>query len=215
MGLFRTVLTLLTCRKCSGLFEGPVQFKTEHGDRMQEYKIDDVVPDLPAGKYEGLADAFCLSCLGEWSRIDTRISLEVLAKAVEAGKIVARRATWHGGERDGSPERELIVTVQDEHPLTGAEIRQILAAPVSGAWLTFAARLHHEGVALWVGADRVFPFTAHDQAAFEYWAHHSQVVDRILRMRGWPLGGKNDIEVPILVANDHRIGTPEVSGSRP
>lgn len=215
MGLFRTVLTLLTCRKCSGLFEGRVQFETAHGDRMQEHKIDEVVADLPAGRYEGLADAFCLTCLGEWNRVETRTSFEVLAEAVEAGKVVARRATWHEGAQDGRPEPELIVTVQDERPLTSAEILNVLAAPVSGAWLTFAARLHHEGIALWAGADRVFPFTARDPAAFDYWANHRQAVDRILRTQGWPLGGKNDIDVPILVAKDHRIGfgKPEAEGS--
>jgi hypothetical protein len=206
MGLFRTVVTLLTCRKCSGLFEGRVQFKTEQGDQMQEYKIDEVVADLPAGRYEGIADAFCLSCLGEWSQGETRTSFEVLAEAVEMGKVVARRATWHDGARDGQPELGLIVTVQDERPLTSAEILKFLAAPVSGAWLTFPARLHHEGIALWVGVDRVFPFTARDQAAFDFWAHHNQVVDRILRTQGWPLGGENDIDVPILIATDHRIG---------
>ena len=219
MGLFRTVSTLLTCRKCSALFEGRVQFKTEHGDEMQEYKVDQVVADLPAGRYEGLADAFCLSCLGEWNRIETRTSFEVLAEAIETGKVVARRATWHDGARegarDGRSEPELVVTVQDERPLTSAEFLQIHAAPVSGAWLTFTARLHHEGVALWVGADRVFPFTPRDQAAFDFWADHRQVVDRILRTYGWPLGGGNDIDVPILVADDHRIGfgKPEAEGS--
>lgn len=219
MGLFRTVLTLLTCRKCSGLFEGRVQFETAHGDRMQEHKIGEVVADLPAGRYEGLADAFCLTCLGEWNRVETRASFEVLAEAVEAGKVVARRATWHDGARDGAreghAEPELVVTVQDERPFTSAEVLQILAVPVSGAWLTFTARLHHEGVAVWVGADRVFPFTARDQAAFDYWAHHRQVVDRILRTHGWPMGGENDIGVPILVADDHRIGfgKPEAEGS--
>jgi hypothetical protein len=201
------------------LFEGRVQFKTERGDQMQEHKIDEVVADLPAGRYEGVADAFCLSCLGEWNGVEARTSFEVLAEAVEAGKVVARRATWHDGARegarDGRPEPDLIVTVQDEQPLTSAEILQIVAAPVSGAWLTFAARLHHAGVALWVGADRVFPFTPRDEAAFDYWAHHRQVVDQILRMHGWLLGGENNIDVPVLVADDHRIGfgKPEAEGA--
>ena len=107
----------------------------------------------------------------------------------------------------GSPEQALIVTPQVDRRLTSAEILHLSTVRVPGTWQTFSGRLHHEGIALWVGAERVFPFTAHDQAAREYWMHHGQVVDRILRERGWPLGGKNDIGIPILVADDHRIGT--------
>ncbi|APR80987.1 Hypothetical protein A7982_06334 [Minicystis rosea] len=173
---------------------------------MPEYRPGDVAEDLAPGIYEGLADAFCSACAARWVEDEKRVHLACLADDIEAGRIVARRATWRHGALDGRPELGLVVTLLDPNPLHGGDVRALGDARERLGWPTFAARLSTANIALWEGNVRVFPQDmTGGTAPGRWWERHANAVNERLLALGWPGGQDEFVAVDVRVGDDHRV----------
>lgn len=194
VGTFRTLKTTLPCLKCDTSHRFDIQFKTGDDTAMPEYEIDDLAGDIAPGVQ------------ARWVDDEKHAHFDALADEVGAGVVTARRAVWRHGSVDGRPELGLVVTLDDEPPLTPGQIRALADVSESAGWPNFGARLIGARVTLWVGATRITPGQPQSEAAYTAWwhAHHASVTAR-LRAQGWPSGDEQFREVPLEVMSDHRF----------
>lgn len=206
MGTYRTLNTSLSCRRCGASYPAGVQFKTGDDGSMPEYRPGDVAADLAPGVYEGLAGAFCSACQARWIEDEKRAHFALLADDLEAGRVVARRASWRHGALDGHPELGLVVTALDPTPMHANDVRALGDAREGLGWPTFAARLSTANLTLWEGDVRVFPAGSSEGAApSAWWERHAEAVNESLLALGWPGGQDPYVDVAVLVSGDHRV----------
>jgi len=204
MGTYRTLHAGLACVRCGVVRRAEVQFKTGDDRAMPDYEIgdraDDVAPDL----YEGVADAYCSSCMRDWIDDEKRAWCQVLAEDVAAGRVVARTAICRHGSLDGRPELGMVVTIDDRPALTAAEVLALADVREGFGWPSFTARLYGENIALWAADLRVHPHDPQRDSS-QWWIDHSDEVARRLRGIGWANGESRWIEVPVVVDADRRL----------
>jgi hypothetical protein len=206
MGTFRILTTSLSCLRCGAAHSVGVQFKTGDDYAMPEYQVGDVAQDVAPGSYEGIADAYCTSCQSRWIADEKHVQFELLADDVAVGRVVARRATWRHGALDGRPELGLVVTVDDEAPMSYDAVLALAETPEGFGQPSFTARLYSAGVALWLGQVRLVP--GDDSVLGEstrWWKSRYDAVATRLRALGWPNKGDEWIDVTVLVDADHRV----------
>lgn len=206
MGTFRTLHATLRCLKCAASHCFGIQFKTGDDAEMSEYALDDLADDIAPGVYDGLTDAFCPDCHRRWVEDEKRAHFDCLADEVETGLVTARRATWRHGAMDGHPELGLVVTLDDEPPLTSQQIRLLANVPDTAGWPNFCARLINARVTLWVGSVRITPGQPQSQTAHDAWwrLHRTSVATR-LRTLGWPSEDDQFREIVVEVMPNQRF----------
>src|SRR5688572_410431 len=92
MGLFSRVMTTLVCARCGRGYECDVQFKTGHEEgKLPCFRELDRTVDVPPGRYEGIADAYCTECSARWTADEKEVGFGVLAEAVSRGELTVRR----------------------------------------------------------------------------------------------------------------------------
>lgn len=206
MGTFRTLKATLQCLKCDAPHNFDIQFKTGDDSAMSEYGIEDLADDIAPGVYDGLADCFCTQCHRRWVDHEKRVHFDLLGDEVDAGLVTARRATWRHGALDGRPELGLVVTLDDEPPLTPRQIRALADVSDSAGWPNFGARLIEARVTLWVGSARITPGQPQSDAAHAtWWRPHQAAVTTRLQEMGWPSGDDQFREVSLEVMPDQRF----------
>jgi hypothetical protein len=105
MGMFRVLIASLPCSRCGKPRKVAVQFKTGHDD-LQSYLLGQRVSrtdELPVGgRYDGIAERYCDSCLLEWRCAEEACYLETLAALAERQQIRVERwrepAEWSPGQ---------------------------------------------------------------------------------------------------------------------
>ena len=207
MGTYRILNTTLRCRRCDASHRVAVQFKTGHDRAMPEYEDGDLIPDVEPGVYEGIVDAYCPPCMSRWVGDEKRLHFDLLADDVAAGRVVARRATWRNGELDGRPELGVVVTLEDEAPMTADAVRALAQVPERPhVWPGMLARLGTAHVALWRGDVRVFPEeTSIESPSTDWWRLRCEQVAARLAAMGWLPDGSQWIDVPVIVDAERRV----------
>ncbi len=206
MGFYSTVVAELECERCHSTYRTDVQFYTDDDREMPEYIAGQLVPALkPGTTYEGIADAFCSNCMREWVEDEEVANFEELAKAIEAGEIIARFATYRADP--DKPELGRQLNVRRQNPLTPSEVTGL--AHVSGrpgwGWPILPARLSEASVTLFRNQ------TPLDDVADDPWSVlHGDRVRKRLSAQGWraPSNGPfRDVTVRIESNGTIRVGS--------
>lgn len=213
MGTFRTLTATLRCLKCDALGPFDIQFKTGDDVAMSVYGIEDLADDIAPGVYDGVADSFCSHCHGRWVEDEKRAHFDLLGDEVDAGVVTVRRATWQHGALVGHPERGLVVTLDDEPPLTSLQVRALADVDEGAGWPNFWARLSAARVTLWVGSTRITPWQPESDAAHAaWWGPHQAAVTTRLQAKGWPSGENQFREVALEVMPNQRFRLVQSGG---
>jgi hypothetical protein len=188
MGMFRSVQMDLSCERCGVSHPTEVQFKADD-DWCQIYAAGDRVDDLPAGEeWQGIADRFCRPCREDHRAERERAAATVLARRVEAGKLV-------------------LMLPQAEAPLTADEIlargeEQAEAARRSTTLYGLTLVLTD----FWF-LDRDGAWLPTHRARTSWWPGLRDTLSAELHRRGWPAG--DDIfreDLVVHLDQDGRIG---------
>jgi hypothetical protein len=200
MGVYSTVVAELECERCHSTYRTDAQVYTDDDREMPEYIAGQLVPaPKPGTTYEGIADAFCSNCMREWVEDEKVANFEELAKAIKAGEIAARLATYRLDPDRPELGRQLNVRRQD--PLTPTEAIGLAHAAGRPGWRNFPARLSEASVTLFRGQ------TPLDDILDDPWsaAHGDRVRER-LSAKGWRAPSNGQFrDVTVRVDSDGRI----------
>jgi hypothetical protein len=203
MGSFSLVVATLACVRCGREREEvQVQFKTGDDHAMPWYQDGEHVPDVPPDTYDGIADAYCGRCMNQWSADEKQAVFEVLADGVARGELVIKRGDIVRDRQyvpipDGRGDFQ--VQLEGDRALTPAEIAATgREAQQQGYRSAFPMSVADVDYVIFEGDERVYP----SRLSSDWPPRLMAAVDRVLRARGWPLGGDPWIEPAVVVGND-------------
>jgi hypothetical protein len=150
---------------------------------------------------DGLADAFCPSCMGAWVQDEKLAHFEALASAIETGEVTARFGTYTVDFDQPGLGRVLKLNRPD--PLAPDEARGLARMPSRPGWPNFWARLIDVSVILFVGDT---PLDDVPSNANSWPDTHWDRVRMQLRAKGWRAPSDNPYrEITVCVASDGAI----------
>ena len=211
MGLFTTVEATLQCRKCTREFLDEVQFKTGLEVGLPSYREGAHTTDIPAGRYEGTATAYCSECTKTWTNDEKRSNFAALAEAVSKGAVVVRRGTILRDDRHvpiPDENDDFRVRYFDDREVTAAQLEQEGARPYDKpGWASFGVHLSDRHYIVLDAGRRVYPSRVSIHEGF--WSRHRAGVARRMLALGWPLLRSRRLREAALTSSSRPMASSE------